>query len=72
MSATELPQPEPITPPAAPVSRRNPLALFMGVILKPRDTFIYLREHGGRSWLIPVVVVLALTLASRFTVVDEE
>lgn len=61
MSATEIPHPEP----AAPVARRNPLALFIGVVIKPRDTFTYLREQGGWSWLVPIALVVALTLASR-------
>ena len=61
MSATEVPQPELTTP----VARRNPLALFIGVVIKPRDTFTYLREQGGWSWLAPIALVLALTLISR-------
>lgn len=59
MSATEAP------PLETPVARRNPLALFVGILIKPRDTFTYLREHGGWSWIIPIGLVLALTLASR-------
>lgn len=65
MSAAEAPSPEPLPPAAAPVARRNPLALLLGVLVKPRDTFTYLREHGGWSWLIPLGLVLALTLVAR-------
>lgn len=48
-----------------PVTRRNPLALFVGVLIRPRNTFTYLREQGGWSWVIPIGLALALTLISR-------
>jgi len=38
---------------------------FFGVLLKPGDTFSYLREHGSWTWLAPLALVLALTLISR-------
>jgi len=34
-------------------------ALLVGVVAWPRSTFIYLRDHGGQSWLLPLTQVAA-------------
>ena len=62
MSAAELPL-EAAPPPPPP--RRGLPALAAGVIAWPRNTFAYLRDHGGRSWLAPLGLALVLTLAAR-------
>jgi len=54
----------PPPPPAAP-ARRGLLAVAAGIIAWPRSTFAYLRDHGGRSWLLPLALALALTVAAR-------
>lgn len=67
MSSTEttLP-PDPVEPSAAPlVVKRNPLAILLGIVVKPRETFDYLRDQGGASWLWPLALALALALAAR-------
>jgi hypothetical protein len=56
----------------APVARRHPLAILFGVIVRPRDTFTYLRDHGGWSWLVPVGIVMVLTLLARLIAVPIE
>ncbi len=66
MSATESILPTP------PIPKRNPLALLLGVVIKPKDPFTYLRDQGVWSWLLPVALVLALTLASRAVAIPIE
>jgi hypothetical protein len=69
-----LPQtdPDPIPAPAPPAEHRNPFQVLLGVILKPRSTFAYLRDHGGWAWLIPLALLIVLTLASRAIAVPIE
>jgi hypothetical protein len=63
--------PEPELPPAPP-PKRGPLALLVGVIAWPRSTFRYLRDHGGLTWLVPLVLALVLTVAARAVAVPIE
>lgn len=51
--------------PPPPPARRGLLALAAGVVAWPRNTFAYLRDHGGRSWLAPLALALVLTVAAR-------
>jgi hypothetical protein len=60
------------TPPPSPVPKRHPLALLLGTIINPRDTFIYLRERGGWSWFLPLALALALTLTARAVAIPIE
>jgi hypothetical protein len=55
-------------PAPAPARRRNSLALFWGMIVRPRDTLAYLRDHGGLSWLWPALLVVVLTILSVIAV----
>ena len=44
-----------------PVSgRRGLLRLLWGMIVRPRGTLEYLREHGGRSWWAPALLSVSL------------
>src|SRR5690242_12574863 len=77
MSNSETPLPDaaaaaPVPEPPAPPERRGLLAVLLGVIAWPRSTFTYLRDHGGRSWLLPLTLALALTLAARLVAVPIE
>ncbi len=66
---------EPIAAPAlppAPPARRNALAVLVGLVVRPRATFAYLREHGGASWVWPLLLALALTLTARLIAVPIE
>jgi hypothetical protein len=38
----------------------------------PRATFAYLRDHGGRSWLWPLLAALGLTVAARMVAMPIE
>ena len=52
-------------PAEALVEKRGLGRLLLGTVLWPRSTFTYLRDHGGRSWVWPVLLVMVLTLAGR-------
>ena len=41
-------------------------------MLWPRSTFAYLREHGGRSWVVPVLLVALLAVAARAVAIPIE
>lgn len=60
------------TVPADLPARRSGLALLLGILAWPRSTFAYLRDHGGWSWLLPVLLALALTLVARLVAVPIE
>ena len=57
--------PVPLDPEPTPAAKRGLGRLLVGSVLWPRSTFAYLRDHGGRSWLLPLLLVLVLTVASR-------
>ena len=57
--------PLPIVDSAPTPPRRNLLQLLIGIAIKPRDTFAYLRDHGGWAWLAPLALIVILTLLSR-------
>jgi hypothetical protein len=64
--------PEATLPASPSASKRNPLAILWGVIVRPRATFEELREHGGLSWLWPALVlallgVIAIIVTSPIT-----
>ena len=69
---------EPVEPiaaptlPPAPPARRNTLALLGGLVMRPRATFAYLREHGRASWVWPLALALMLTLTARLIAVPIE
>lgn len=70
MTMTETPLPDEAAPlpdevAPTPPPKRGLLAVLVGVVAWPRSTFTYLRDHGGRSWLVPLGLALVLTLASR-------
>jgi hypothetical protein len=50
---------------AQPAPRRRLGGLLLGIVFWPRSTFVYLRDHGGRSWLMPLLLVAVLALAAR-------
>jgi hypothetical protein len=41
--------------------RRGFFRLLGGVLISPRNTFTYLREHGGRAWLLVAALLLLLS-----------
>src|SRR5258708_9453454 len=59
-------------PAEAPVKKRGLAALLLGIVLWPRSTFAYMREHGGRSWILPVLLVAVLALAARVVAIPIE
>jgi hypothetical protein len=61
----ELPVPPLEQTPPSPVEKRNPFQILLGVIVKPRSTFAYIRDHSGWAWLIPLALLVGLTLISR-------
>jgi len=56
----------------APVEKRGLGRLLLGMVLWPRSTFTYLRDHGGRSWMVPVILVALLAVAARAVAVPLE
>jgi Yip1 domain len=50
-------------PAEAPVKKRGLAALLLGIVLWPRSTFAYMREDGGPSWILPVLLVALLVVA---------
>ena len=44
--------------------RRSTLALFWGMIVRPRDTLTYLRDAGRTSWLWPAILAAFLLAIS--------
>ena len=66
---------EPLTGPATaplPPTRKGPLALLGGLIVKPRATFAYLRDHGGSAWVWPLALALLTVFAARLVAVPIE
>lgn len=45
---------------SAPTAKRNVLAVFGGMVLHPRATFVYLREQGRLSWLWPLLLAAVM------------
>jgi hypothetical protein len=52
-------------PEGGPVEKRGLGRLMLGIVLWPRSTFAYLRDGGGRSWVLPVLLVALLAVAAR-------
>jgi hypothetical protein len=44
------------------VERRGIPRLLWGMIVRPRATLEYLNEHGGRTWLAPVLLAVLLAI----------
>jgi two-component system, OmpR family, sensor histidine kinase BaeS len=59
-------------PGEAPVEKRGWERLLLGIVLWPRSTFAYLRGHGGRSWILPVLLVALLAVAARAVAIPIE
>ncbi len=55
-----------------PVKRRGLGNLLLGSIFWPRATFAYLRDHGGRSWLLPLLLAVLLAVAGRVVAIPIE
>jgi hypothetical protein len=53
------------TPAEAPAEKRGLGKLLLGIVLWPRSTFAYLRDHAGRAWLLPLLLVAVLAVAAR-------
>jgi hypothetical protein len=51
-------------PLSAPAPKRNTLAVFWGVIVRPRATFALLREQGELNWLWPALLLAGLMVIS--------
>lgn len=45
-----------------PTTKRSLLSLAWDLIRRPKTAFRYLRENGGRSWIVVALIVLAFTL----------
>ncbi len=61
--APEVPAPMP-TAAEMPAPRRNIFALFLGMLIGPRSTLTYLRDHGGASWLWPALLAIVILVAN--------
>jgi len=78
MDNEAAPQPAPVALPAPPepepepVKKRGLGSLLLGTLFWPRSTFAYLRDHGGRSWLLPLLLAVLLTVASRAVAIPIE
>lgn len=59
-------------PAGAPRERRGLGRLMLGIVLWPRSTFAYLRHSGGRSWVLPVLLVALLAVAARAVAIPIE
>ncbi len=55
---TEKPKPT-----AQPPVRKNVFALLVGVLLRPKVTFGYLKDNHKRAWWLPALLVLVLSVA---------
>jgi hypothetical protein len=71
-TAENPPLAAPALPEPLPQARRGLLSVLLGVIASPRATFAYLRDHGGASWVWPLMAALALTVAARLVAVPIE
>lgn len=43
------------------IPKRGFISLAGGILIRPRATFAYLRERGGRAWLLAAILLLALS-----------
>jgi hypothetical protein len=68
----ELPAPPELEPEPEPVKKRGLGNLLLGTLFWPRSTFAYLRDHGGRSWLLPLLLAVLLVVASRVVAIPIE
>lgn len=57
MTQTESPAP-------AVSQKRSVLSLFGGMLIRPRATLAYLRDHGGATWLWPALLAVAVLIVS--------
>ena len=44
-------------------ARRGPIRLLWGMIVRPRATLEYLKEHGRRAWWLPAILAVLLVAA---------
>jgi Yip1 domain len=72
MTTTDIPILESTPTPLPPPDVRNLLQVVLGVLIKPRNTFGWLREHGGLNWLIPLALFLVLALTARAVAIPIE
>jgi len=72
MTLTDTPILESTPTPPPPPDVRNVLQVVLGVLIKPRNTFGWLREHGGLNWLIPLGLFLVLALTARAVAIPIE
>ncbi len=43
--------------------KRNVIALMLGVLVRPKATFGYLKDNGKRAWWLPAILILLLIVA---------
>ncbi len=48
---------------AAKPVKKNVIALLVGVLIRPRTTFGYLKDNHKRAWWLPAILIVLLTLA---------
>ncbi len=51
---------------AAKPARKNVIALMVGVLIRPKATFAYLKDNHKRVWWLPAILIVLLTLAPLF------
>jgi hypothetical protein len=56
----------------APVKKHSLGCLLPGIVFWPRATFAYLRDYGGRSWVLPLLLAALLAVAGRVVAIPIE
>ncbi len=46
-----------------PTEKKNVFALLLGVLVRPKATFSYLKDNHKRAWWLPAILIILLTLA---------
>ncbi|HOT91022.1 MAG TPA: Yip1 family protein [Anaerolineae bacterium] len=47
-------------------TKKNIIALLVGVLIRPRATFGYLKDNYKRGWWLPAILIVLLTVAPLF------
>ena len=63
--AAALPEPALPEPMPAEERKRGLGRLLLSSVFWPHRTFAYVRDHGGRSWLAPLLLAVLLAVAGR-------
>lgn len=51
---------------STPTEKKNIFALLLGVLVRPKATFSYLKDNHKRAWWLPAILIIVLTLAPMY------